>query len=277
MGLRINTNLAALSAQRNLFNVTGRLNNSFRRLATGSRISVASDDAAGVAISARLTTRIRSTDQAARNAQDAISLVQVAEGAMGELTDIMARMRELAIQASNGTVNSADAATLDNEFQALISEVDRIAGSTRFNTLNLLNGSISAPVTFQIGADTVSGTDTLGVTFATTTSASLSISAASITTASAASTAIGLIDTALDTVSNFRGDLGAVQNRLDHTIRSLQSTSENLSAANSRIKDVDIASETANLTRDTILQQAAIGILAQANVQPQAALSLLQG
>ena len=279
MGLRINTNIASLGAQRSLSKASLALEKSFRRLSTGSRIAVAADDAAGLAISERLKARIRSTDQAARNAQDGISMVQTAEGAMSEVNDILVRMRELSVQAGNGTINSADRDTLQQEFAALIEEVDRISGQADFNGINLLDGTAGTAgvVTLQVGADTTAGVDTLDITFADQSASALGIDLADIGSTGDPSAAITSIDAAINQISSARGSMGAVQNRLGSNISTLEVASENLSAANSRIRDVDIASETANLTKNTILQQAAISILSQANVQPQAALALLQG
>ena len=279
MGLRINTNVASLNAQRSLARTTGRLTRSFSRLSTGHRIAVAADDAAGLAISERLKAKIRSTDQAARNAQDGISLVQTAEGAMAEINEILIRMRELAIQAKNGTTSAADKDTLNLEFQALIEEVDRIAMTTDFNNTQLLDGSQVGGITLHVGAD-VTTNDTLLVNLVDirAQSAGVGIDALDIGSVLGDFTvAITTIDSAIDTVSGSRGELGAVQNRLMTVIANLAVNSENLQAANSRIVDVDVAQETANLTKLSILQQAAISVLAQANVQPQAALSLLQG
>jgi flagellin len=239
MGLRVNTNSASINAQRNLASVTEKLGGNFRRLSTGLRISSASDDAAGLAISERLRSQIRSLDQAKRNANDGISLVQTAEGALNEVSSILTRLRELAIQSSNGSVSNQDKETLDEEFQSLVSEVNRIGRSTEFNGIKLLDGS-SSTVSFQIGFGTTSGIDTL-----------------------------------FNSVSSLRGSLGAVQNRLGSTINNLAIQVENLSAAESRIRDVDVAYETAQLTRNNILQQASISVLSQANAQPQSALTLL--
>lgn len=275
MGLRINTNISSLNAQHSLARATESLSSSFRRLSTGSRIAVAADDAAGLAISERLRARIRSTDQAARNAQDGISLVQTAEGALQEINSVLVRMRELGIQSANGTTSLADKQTLDQEFQALYDEVGRISTATSFNTIKLLDGSTPS-LTLHVGADTVAGIDTLNVTLTAVGQSNLTLTGLDITSASNAKLSIDAIDLAIDAVSQSRGDLGAIQNRLTGLIFTLQVASENLSAAESRIRDVDVASETAALTKHTILQQAAISVLAQANVQPQSALSLLQ-
>ena len=274
MGLRVNTNVASINAQRNLGAVTDRLSSNYRRLSTGLRISSASDDAAGLAISERLRSQVRSLDQAKRNANDGISLVQTAEGALNEVSSILTRLRELAIQSSNGSVSNEDKETLDEEFQSLISEVNRIGRSTEFNGIKLLDGS-SSTVSFQVGFGTTSGIDTLSVSLSAALSTTLSLNSLDIGSGGATTTAISNIDSAINTISSLRGSLGAVQNRLGSTINNLAVQVENLSAAESRIRDVDVAYETAQLTRNNILQQASISVLSQANAQPQSALSLL--
>lgn len=276
MGLRINTNVSSLNAQRSLSRATEALNTSFRRLSTGQRVATAADDAAGLAISERLRARVRSTEQASRNAQDGISLVQTAEGAMQESNSMLIRMRELAVQANNGTMSATDRDTLQAEFSALITEIDRVASATNFNTISLLDGTV-ASLTLQVGADTAAGVDTLNVSMTSATALALGINALNIGAAGSPSTAIAAIDTAINSVSQGRGNLGAVQNRLQGLISNLQVSVENLSAAESRIRDVDVAAETAQLTKNSIIQQAAISVLAQANTQPQSALALLQG
>ena len=276
MGLRVNTNAASINAQRNLSNVTERLGSNFRRLSTGLRISSAADDAAGLAISERLRSQIRSLDQAKRNANDGISLVQTAEGALNEVSSILTRLRELAIQSSNGSVSGQDKETLDEEFQSLVNEVNRIGRSTEFNGIKLLDGS-SSSVSFQVGFGTTSGIDTISVSLSAALSTTLSLQSLDIGSGGVTTTAITNIDAAINKISSLRGSLGAIQNRLGSTINNLAITVENLSSAESRIRDVDVAVETSSLTRNSILQQAAISILAQANTQPQAALQLLQG
>ena len=275
MGLRVNTNVTSINAQRNLASVTERLSGNFRRLSTGLRISNAADDAAGLAISERLRSQVRSLEQAKRNANDGISLVQTAEGALNEVSSIMIRLRELAVQSANGSVSGQDKDTLDEEFQSLVNEVNRIGRSTEFNGIKLLDGSNST-VTFQVGFGTTSGIDTLAVTLSASLSTSLSLSTLDIGSGGSTSTAITNLDAAINTVSGLRGTLGAIQNRLGSTINNLAIQVENLSAAESRIRDVDVAYETAQLTRNQILQQASIAMLAQANSQPQSALSLLR-
>jgi flagellin len=274
MGLRVNTNSASINAQRNLASVSEKLSGNFRRLSTGLRISTAADDAAGLAISERLRSQIRSLDQAKRNANDGISMVQTAEGALNEVSSILTRLRELAIQSSNGSVSNQDKETLDQEFQSLVSEVNRIGASTEFSGIKLLDGSTSS-VSFQVGYGTTAGTDTLSVTLSPSLATSLSLNSLDIGSGGATTTAITNIDTAINSVSSLRGTLGAIQNRLGSTINNLAIQIENLSAAESRIRDVDVAYETAQLTRNSILQQASIAVLSQANSQPQSALQLL--
>ena len=274
MGLRVNTNIASINAQRNLQNVTNRLGGNYRRLSTGLRITSAADDAAGLAISERLRAQVRSLDQAKRNANDGISLVQTAEGSLNEVSNILVRMRELAVQANNGTVSDNDRTTLNEEFTSLVNEVNRIAKSTEFNNIKLLDGS-STNLNFQIGFGVTGGTDTIGVSLSPALTTSLGIDTLSINSSGSPSASIAAIDTAINSVSSLRGTLGAAQNRLSSTISNLGVAVENLSAANSRIRDVDVANETAQLTRNSILQQAAISILSQANSSTQGALQLL--
>jgi flagellin len=265
-----------LVAQRNLFKATEGLNKNFEHLATGMRISRASDDAAGLAISARLQAQVRSLDQATRNANDGISLVQTAEGALGEIQSNLTRMRELAIQSNNGTLSASDRDSLQDEFAQLRDSIDQVAQSTNFNNIQLLDGT-NATVTLQVGSGTTAGVDTLDVSLVDVQSSALTLTALNIGGSGNPSLAITDIDNAIDAVTSMRGDLGATQNRLETTISSLQVRSENLAAANSRIRDVDIAAETAMLTKNSILQQAALSVLAQANAQPMSALALLGG
>lgn len=278
MGLRVNTNIPSLSAQFNLSQNTEALGRIFTRLSTGSRIARASDDAAGLAISERLRNRIASQEQATRNAQDGVSLVQIADAALGEVSNILIRMRELAVQANNGTTSNADRDTLNDEFAALVEEIDRISSQTNYNRIQLLDGTTAA-LTLQVGADTNATADILNVSLVNVQVSSLSIGSSVISIGSGGSplSAIAAIDSAVDIVTGARGDFGAVQSRLEGLVSQLRVSVENLSAAESRIRDVDVAKESAELTRYTILQQASISVLAQANVQPQAALALLQG
>ena len=274
MGLRVNSNLFSMTAQRNLSNVSNRLGGNFSRLSSGLRIATAADDAAGLGISERMRSQIRSLQQAGRNANDGISLVQTAEGALSEVSANLVRMRELAVQAANGTLNSGDRAALNEEFTALVDEIDRVADQTSFNGVALLDGSTTS-LSIQVGTE--SG-ETIDLTLTDVNTAALSgIASAGIDTITGASDALDAIDDAIDTVATARGDLGASTNRISSAIRSIAATAENLSAAESRIRDVDVAAETADLTRNSIMQQAAVSVLSQANVQPQIALKLLQG
>ena len=275
MAIRINQNISSINAQRGLSTVSGRLEKNFQHLTTGLRIATAADDAAGLGISERLRAQVRSLTQAQRNANDGISMVQTAEGALNEVSAILIRMRELSVEANNGSTSAGDKDTLDQEFQDLISEVDRISQSTDFNTIKLLDGS-QATVDFQVGSG-VAASDTITVTLTSVQASDLAISTLDISSAGSATGAITAIDSAIDAVSATRGDLGSAQNRLTSTISNLGVSIESLSAAESRIRDVDVAYETADLTRNSILQQAALSILSQANLQPQSALKLLQG
>ena len=272
MGLRVNTNVASMNAQRNLFNSTSQLGGNFARLSSGLRIASASDDAAGLGISERMRADIRSYSVASRNAQDGVSLVQTAEGALTEVSDILGRMRELSMQSSNGTLSADDRATLNGEFQQLVSEIDRISQTTQFNGVDLLDGT-NTQITIQVG---INGTtnDTITVSGTDATAATLGVNGG-ISTQATATAMLTSIDTAINSINSTRGSLGAEQNRLNSTLRSLANVRENTSAAESRIRDVDVAFETADLTRNSILQQAATSVLAQANAQPQLALSLL--
>jgi len=271
MGLRVNTNVAALTSQRNLGAVTSRLQGNFARLSSGLRIATAADDAAGLGISERMRGQIRSLTVASRNAQDGVSMAQTAEGALQEVSNNLTRMRELAVQASNGTLTTADRATLDTEFQALVTEIDRVAGQTTFNGVNLLDGSTTS-LNIQVGID---AGQSIALSLSDTTATGLSLGSLSVTSSANASTALSSIDTAIDSVTAARGTLGAQMNRMTSAISSILNTRDNLSAAESRIRDVDVATETSDLTRNSILQQAAISVLSQANVQPQLALRLL--
>tara|TARA_B100002049_G_C16065668_1_gene370312 strand:+ start:535 stop:1353 length:819 start_codon:yes stop_codon:yes gene_type:complete len=269
----VNTNVSALNAQRQLFDTSNALNTSFERLSSGFRINSASDDAAGLQISDRMTSQIQGLNQAVRNANDAISLSQTAEGALDETTTSLQRIRQLAIQSQSGINSSSDRAALQKEVAALTTEISRIAANTQFNGNNILDGGFSAA--FQVGAN--SG-QTISVNLSRTGgfgASGLSVGTLDISTQAGASAALTAIDTAISTIGAQRADLGALQNRFQSTIRNLSNISENVSAARSRIRDTDFASETAELTRNQILQQASTTVLSQANQRPQAALSLL--
>jgi flagellin len=265
MSAVINTNLGSLNAQRNLNASQSSLQTSLERLSSGLRINSAKDDAAGLAIATKMDAQIRGMNVAIRNSNDAISFAQTAEGGLSKQTDALQRMRELAVQAVNGTNSSSDQANLDTEFQQLSTEITRIGTATKFNGTSVF-GTAN---TFQVGADT---SDTISVSAVTTGS----VAASSVTSASAAQTAITNIDTALTAVNTSRATLGAVQNRFASVVSNLQVASENQSAAKSRIMDTDFAAETANLTRGQILQQAGTAMLAQANSLPNGVLSLLK-
>ena len=273
MSLTINTNVASLNAQRNLGASQTNLAKSMQRLSSGLRINSAKDDAAGLDISNRMTSQIRGINQAVRNANDGISLAQTAEGAMSEVTNILQRMRELAVQSANDTNSTSDRTSLQAEVTQLLSEIDRIAETTEFNSTKLLDGSFSAAA-FHVGA--MGGANNrISFGIAGTNSTALGVNGLSIASQSAADGAIATIDSALGTIDTARGALGAVQNRFESTIANLTNIAENVSAARSRILDADVAQETSNLTKYNILQQAGVSILAQANQAPQLALSLL--
>jgi len=280
MALRINYNLAASAAQRGLAASQDSYAKQAEHLSSGLRINRASDDAAGLAVSEKLKNQVRGLNQAQRNAQDSISLIQTAEGALTETHSLLARMRELAVQSSNDTLTASDRANLNAEFTQLQAEVDRIATSTQFNTALLLNGSGTATaLTFQIGAN---NGDTLALAIDGTQASTLNVAfnsangMAGVAYQSSASAVISILDTAVNVVSEDRAELGAVQNRLESTIRSLAVASENTSAANSRIADADIAQSMSEMVRSQILQQAGVSVLAQANQAPSLVLQLLK-
>ncbi len=274
MGITVNTNLASIRAQRDLSQVTDRLAGNFARLSSGLRIASASDDAAGLAISERMRSRITSMNAAVRNANDGISLVQTGEGALNEVSNQLVRLRELAVQSANGTLSAEDRTTLDNEFQTLVQEIDRISDTTEFNGVTLLNGSTTS-VDIQVGIGVNASVDRVAISLSSTTATTLGLSGLAITGTTSIDQAITTIDAAINTVNTQRGSLGSTQNRLESAIQSLRIGVENLQASQSRIRDVDVASETAALTRNMILQQSASSILSQANSQPQIALQLL--
>jgi flagellin len=277
MPIAIRTNIPSLQAQKNLSASSAALNQSFDRLSSGLRISSAKDDAAGLAISESMGTQIRSFTIAERNAQDAVSMVQTAEGALAEVHSIMGRLRELAMQGSNGSLTSTDRGFLDTEYQAMKSEIGRIQQSAKFNGKELLSLNVST-IQFQIGLDNTSS-DQLTLTFGGFGLTAITGSANGIggSGISGALAALGVIDEALSLVSTERAKYGASMNRLDTTISSIETMRLNLSAANSRIRDVDVAVETAALARNQVLSQAGVSVLAQANKLPQLALNLLQG
>jgi flagellin len=270
--MRIQHNISALNTHRQLaFNNTQAAKN-LEKLSSGFRINRAGDDAAGLAISEKMRGQIRGLEMASKNAQDAISLIQTAEGALTETHAILQRMRELAVQAANDTNVAADRTAIQSEINALVSEINRISANTEFNTQKLLDGTFSNKV-FHIGAN--SG-QSITLSISSMSASALSIDSLSVSNATNANSAITSINTAIETVSSERSALGAVQNRLEHTINNLGATVENLTAAESRIRDVDMAKEMMAFTKNNILMQAAQSMLAQANQQPQGVLQLLQ-
>jgi flagellin len=285
MALSILTNTASLNAQRNLAQTGKSLSANFSRLSSGMRINTAGDDAAGLAISERMKSQIRSMSQAERNANDGISLLQTAEGAMNENSGILIRMRELAMQSANGTLGQSERDALQTEFSQLTSEIDRIANVTKFNGQDLLNNTTG--FTFQVGVGTT-GNDTIAADMVDMRAATygtdgagnntpVNLTTLDISSAGGATAALTALDSAIDNTSTARAGLGATQNRLQVTVTNLQSARENLSAANSRIRDVDVAEESAAMTRNNILSQAGMAVLSQANQLPSMALSLLRG
>ncbi|MGE0100462.1 MAG: flagellin [Hydrogenophaga sp.] len=260
----INTNVQSLNAQRNLATSAGSLSTSMQRLSSGLRVNSSKDDAAGLSIATRMDAQVRGMNVAIRNSNDAISFAQTADGALGKIGDALQRMRELAVQGANGVNQTGDLANLDAEYQQLVAEVTRLGTATKFNGTAVFG----AAVTFQVGADS---TDTIAV--AATTAPTI---AGAVATTAGATAAIGLIDTALDTVNTNRATLGAVQNRFESVISNLRIASENQAAARGRIMDADFATETSNLSRGQILQQAGTAMVAQANQLPQGVLALLR-
>ncbi|WP_032094386.1 MULTISPECIES: flagellin N-terminal helical domain-containing protein [unclassified Alteromonas] len=272
MSLFVNTNVSSLNAQRQLFDVSDKLNTSFERLSSGFRINSASDDAAGLQITDRLTSQIQGLNQAVRNSNDAISLSQTAEGALSETTTSLQRIRTLAVQSQNGINSTADRVALNEEVTALREEMSRVGSTTEFGGVSLLTGGYSA--TFLVGANANQkisvnlsraggfGASGLGID-------------GDVLSAGAASAMLADVDAALSSIGAQRAELGALQNRFQSTIRNLSSISENVTAARSQIRDTDFAAETASLTRNQIIQQASVSVLSQANQRPQTALSLL--
>ena len=268
MGLRVNTNVEAFNAHRNLSQTSVGMSKSMEKLSSGLRINRAADDAAGLAISEGMRAQIRGTAQASRNAQDGISLVQTAEGSLNEMHAILQRVRELSIQFANGTLSTSDQAKITAEVAQLTAELVRIRDSSTFNGISLFGATSPTIVTLQVGAngniDAANNTNRIGVTLV----------ALSFTTVSMD---VSQIDTAISSVSQARSDLGAIQNRLEHAVANLGVYEENLSASESRIRDVDVASEMVNFTRLQILSQSGTAMLAQANQSAQGVLSLLRG
>ncbi|KEX93674.1 flagellin [Pseudomonas putida] len=281
MALTVNTNTASLNVQKNLNRASDALSTSMTRLSSGLKINSAKDDAAGLQIATRMTSQIRGQTMAIKNANDGISMAQTAEGALQESSNILQRMRELGVQARSDSNTTSDRGALDKEFQAMASELSRIANSTNLNGTNLLDGSAggnTGDIAIQVGSGTTAD-DTITLKLGSTKmdAAGLGLVAGTdLTDATKSGAAIDLIDTALGTINSLRADLGATQNRLSSTISNLQNINENASAALGRVQDTDFAAETAQMTKQQTLQQASTAILAQANQLPSAVLKLLQ-
>lgn len=277
MGFRIVTNTSAINSIRTLGNTRRAFDKNLEKLSSGSRITRAGDDAAGLAISENLVAQVRGLRQAKRNALDGVSLIQVSEGGLNEISNMLIRLRELAVQAASDTIGETERKFTDREFQSLKDEIDRIANATEFNGTPLLNGQAGV-LEFQVGTHNNPLLDRIifNGENSNATVASLKVGGESVATKLGAQTTLGTVDEALIRVNSIRADLGAMQNRLQSTINNLSISDENLSSANSRIRDVDIAEETSELTRNNILLQAGTSVLAQANMASRMALKLLE-
>jgi len=275
MPLSIRTNVASLNAQRNLYGTQAMLDSSLSKLSSGYRITKAGDDAAGLGISVNLEAQIRSYNQGLRNANDGISLIQTAEAAMNEQSNILARLRELAMQSSSDGIGNTERGYIQTEVTEQVNELERVAQATEFNGLKLLDGS-AAVLEFQVGIRNVAANDRISVTTVDATTATLGVAGMDLSTKAGAQGALATIDAALQLLSTARATLGAAGNRFDSAIGAIQASSESLSAANSRIRDVDVAEETSKMSRAQVLMQAGVSVLAQANQAPQIALKLLQ-
>jgi flagellin len=273
--ISIRTNYSSLNAQRNLSNTQMRLDESLSRLSSGFRITRAGDDAAGLGISVNLEAQVRSYNQAVRNANDGISLVQTAEGALNETSNILTRLRELAMQSASDGVSDTQRAYIQSETAELLAEINRIATGTKYNGTALLDGT-GGTLDFQVGTGNVAAVDRISVATGDATGATLGVVGLSLATKAAAQGALATLDTAINSISNLRATFGAAGNRLNSAINTISVASENLAAANSRIRDVNVAEESSNLSRAQVLMQAGVSVLAQANSSPQAALKLLQ-
>lgn len=274
MALYVRSNVASLEAQRQLSRTTMEQAKTFQKLSSGYRINGAADDAAGLGISESMNAQIKSFSVAERNANDGISMAETADGAAGQVSNILSRLRELAVQSSNGSLSTDDRTNLDTEFSQQLAEIDRIANVTKFNGQTLLSGA-AANVDFQVGIGT-SADDKIGVSFGGVTTTGLAVNTSAVDTAANAQTAITAIDTAIASLNTIREGFGAGINRLQTAVANVQSTRTNLSAAYSRVKDVDVAEETAAMSRQQVLTQAGAAVLSQANSAPQLALSLLR-
>jgi len=275
MALIVNNNIASITAQRNLGISTAQLQGSVARLSSGLRITRAADDAAGLGISETLRAQIRSINQAVRNSNDGISLLQIADGGAGNIGGLLARLRELAEQSASGVLGTNERSFLDQEFLALRSEIDRISAVTEFNGVKLLSGSGNDSLSIQIGFRS-SSNDTFSLSLNDLDRTSLGLSTANVSTSASALVALGQIDSAISAVASARANIGSLQNRIDAAVTNLEVANVNMSAAESRIRDADIAFETALFVRNQILVSAGTSILAQANTLPQQALTLLQ-
>lgn len=274
--MRISTNVASLSAQKSMTNSQREIQKSFTQLASGSRITKSSDDAAGLAISENLKSNIRSIDQAGRNSNDGISLIQTAEGGLGEISNILTRMRELGIQSASDSVSDKERNLLDKEVQQLKQEVQRIAQTTKFGNQELINGN-GKMYEFQVGINNDPDSDRIKFdsSMSDATASNLGIDSFDFSSKEGAQESLSVLDEAQSTVNGFRANLGAIQNRLQTTFDNTQTMRENLSAANSRIRDTDVAQASSELTRNNILLQASVSTLAQANQIPANALKLI--
>ncbi|MBN1577405.1 MAG: flagellin [Chitinispirillaceae bacterium] len=287
--MRINHNISAMTTQNSLFSVNRDMSKSLERLSTGLRINRASDDAAGLGVSENLRTQVRGTAQAIRNAQDGIAAITIAEGAANEISAIMQRMRELAVQSANDTLTSTERAYTDQEFSQLVSEIDRIAAVTNYNGMKLissdgttanerfgLGGTGGAGSALWIDANEVYGLDSITITIDTLTAGDLGVVDESLSDQAASVTALQALDSSIDSVNRMRSDMGAFINRLEHAINNLMISNTNQQAAESLIRDVDFAAETTQYTRNQILTQSGTAMLSQANMLPQGVLQLLQ-
>ena len=275
MSIYIRTTVSSLDAQRNLSATSRDMSLSFQRLSSGYRINTAADDAAGLAISESMQAQLDSFSVAQRNANDGISMAQTADGAASQVQSILSRMRQLAVQSNNGDLVTSDRTNLNTEFSTLKSEIDRIANVTKFNNTSLLSGSGNT-VSFQVGIGTSSANDQIAIKFGGVDSSTLGLSTASVDSTTNSNTAITAVDAAISNLATAREGFGAGMNRLQYAVSNVESTIVNLSAAHSRIKDVDVAEETSKLAREQVLAQAGAAMLAQANQSPQLALTLLR-
>lgn len=274
MAMSIRTNVSSLNAQRNMYQTQNQLDSSLSRLSSGYRITKAGDDAAGLGISVNLEAQIRSYNQGARNANDGISLIQTAEAALNEQSNMVTRLRELAMQSASDGIGNTERGYIQNEVDEQVAEIERVAQATEFNGQKLLDGSATA-LDFQVGIRNVAANDRISVTTVDATTATLAIDTLDLSTKAGAQAALGTLDTALQTLSSARATLGAAGNRFTSAVASIQASSESLSAANSRIRDVDVAEETSRMARSQVLMQAGVSVLSQANQMPQVALKLL--